>query len=55
MYENVVEKVLYLGYNMLLLFFILNGFVGFKKTKPRHHSCNFQPCGKMGLFVELNA
>ena len=41
MYENVVEIVLYLGYKMLLLFFILNGFVGFKKTKPRHHSCIF--------------
>ena len=43
MYENVVENVLYLGYKMLLLFFILNGFVGFKKTKPAHHSCNPPP------------
>lgn len=35
----MVEKALYLGQKLLLLFFILNSFVAFKKTKPRHHSC----------------
>ena len=53
MYENVVKNVLYLGYKMLLLFFILNGFVGFKKTKPRHHSCmskKFKKPDLLGLW-----
>ena len=34
----MVENVLYLGWKPILLSFILNTFVAFKKTRPRHHS-----------------